>query len=68
MLPPPAPISIRSTAGDLIRSPLPFWKRRTRATSSSVVRVGWPPVISEILAVVPPMSKARRSGAPERSA
>ncbi len=40
MLPPPAPISIRSTVGTRNVRPLPFLKRLSRATSKSVVQLG----------------------------
>ena len=62
MLPPPAPISIKSTVGRRTGRPLPFLKRCRRAASNSVVTEGLPSVTRQALAVVPPMSKAITSG------
>ncbi len=64
MEPPPAPISISSTTGTSSGSPLPRLKRHTRATSNSRVICGSPSSMRQILAVVPPMSKASTRGAP----
>ena len=54
MLPPPAPISIRSTIGSRTGRPLPFLKRRTRAVSNSVVTSGSPPEMRQAFAVGTP--------------
>ncbi len=54
-LPPPAPISMRSTAGMLAGSPLPFFKC-VISTSNWLVSNGGPPSTRHSLAVVPPMS------------
>ena len=64
MEPPPAPISISSTTGTSSGSPLPRLKRHTRATSNSRVIWGSPSSMRQILAVVPPMSKASTRAAP----
>jgi hypothetical protein len=53
-----------STTGTSSGSPLPRLKRHTRATSNSRVIWGSPSSIRQILAVVPPMSKASTRGAP----
>ena len=65
MLPPPAPISIISSTGARMGSPLPRTKRLACPTSNSPARLGSPPSMTQILAVVPPMSKAMRSRWPD---
>ena len=59
--PPPAPISTRSTTGIIMGSPLPLRNRCTRATSMLLDSDKPPPSITQVLAVVPPMSKEMRS-------
>ena len=66
MEPPPAPISMSSTAEMLSGNPLPGVKRRSRAASKLWATRGAPSRTTASFAVVPPMSKARRSRAPER--
>ena len=61
ILPPPAPISIRSTVGKRTGRPLPFLKRCCLAASKSVVTEGFPFAIRQALAVVPPISNAKTS-------
>ena len=65
--PPPAPISIMSTTGATTGSPDPRLNRWTRAASIIGAIAGRPPRTRQILAVVPPMSKATRSRRPNRS-
>src|SRR3954462_3203839 len=67
-LPPPAPISTRSTEGTESGKPEPFLKRYIRATSRVFVTSGSPPTIRQDLAVVPPMSKHSRRSSPRRRA
>jgi len=62
VLPPPAPISMRCTAGTATGKPLDFTNRLERATSSSLVIGSAPSRMRQALAVVPPMSKASTSG------
>ena len=67
MLPPPAPISTRSTAVKSTGNPLPR-ADVSRSTSSSSVSPGAPPSDRLALAVVPPMSNEIACGQPASSA
>ena len=63
MEPPPAPISISSTAGTLIGRPEPFLNL-TGSTSKTGAIAGSPPSMAPSFAVVPPMSKLSTRSAP----
>ncbi len=63
-LPPPAPISTRSTDGTDTGKPEPFLNRYMRATSKVVVSSGSKSLMRQDLAVVPPMSKHSRRRSP----